>query len=124
MLSNLFGTAGRIQIYLEAAGRNSMQRSLRFSEHYKLHGYNAGLSIPLTSMKQSPMAPFCPPRRQPTDHWSTVDIVHKSNYCRNLRHDFTAGKLTIELITKIVGYCVLVGNELDILSSKLTNHFH
>src|SRR6218665_3202785 len=95
-----------------------MQR-LRFSEPYKLHGYNAGLSIPLTSMKQSPVAPFCLPRRQPTDHWSTVDIVHKSNYCRNLRHDFA-----IELITEIVGYCVLVGNELNILSSKITNHFH
>jgi len=32
-----------------------------FSEHYKLHGYNAGPSMPLTSMMHSPMAPYCAP---------------------------------------------------------------
>jgi len=33
VLSNLFGTAGRIRINLEAAGLNSKQR-LKFTEHY------------------------------------------------------------------------------------------
>src|SRR6218665_655351 len=74
-LSNLFGTAGRILINLEAAGRNSKQR-LNFSEHYKLHGCNAGPSIPRMSIKYSPWHHIAP---HDDDHiWSTVDNAQRS----------------------------------------------
>jgi len=66
VLSNLFDTMCRIPINLEAVGHKSKQR-LKFIEHYKLHvrGCNTGPSIPLTctSMRHSPLAPYCLPWR-------------------------------------------------------------
>jgi len=85
VLSNHFGTAGRILINLEVAGRNSKQR-LKFSEHYKLHGSNAGpmknylriiYLINYYVYEEFTLALYYPPRRWPPDHWSTVDNAQR-----------------------------------------------
>ena len=82
VLSNVFDTVGRIRInirdlgwpavpYCQGQSRRpraaigpSKQR-LKFSEHYKLHGCNAGPSIPLTFMNHSLLA-SCPPYNDPS----------------------------------------------------------